>query len=263
MNSLAGWGYPQKCFSPYLPRDRIQTVPTQFAIPTLESYDTAPFVGKRIYLFHDKSDVLEFHNTANQILSSTLAAWHKIDALKSFFYPVLSYKKIRTAQILKTPWYKLDNDLCAQLKDVLHQPERASKNYLFGHQKDDLIDVPLAGEDSDIAHIDGEFKLLLTSPDDIVRTCAWAELRQTVLNSTKREPVTSPDYYEYLSQSRKASNKISSHWSLARMASSSLKVKWTIHDNYTLSLIHAKKAITSRNKIFKTLHNTFKSERTR
>lgn len=83
---------------------------------------------------------------------------------------------MRTAQVLNTPWTNLDNDICEQLKDVLNILQRAARNYLFGHKKDGLMGVPLAFEDSDIAHIDGAFKLL-TSPDDIGQTCTWAELR--------------------------------------------------------------------------------------
>lgn len=76
-------------------------------------------------------------------------------------------------------WSNLDKALCKKFKKLLYLPDHASVNYLYGHQQDGLFGIAITGEDSDIAHIDSAYKLL-TSPDDIVRETAWAELRTHV-----------------------------------------------------------------------------------
>lgn len=54
-------------------------------------------------------------------------------------------------------------------------PPNAANEYIYGSREDGLIGMPLAAEDSDIAHIDGGVKLL-PSRDPIICDLAWSEL---------------------------------------------------------------------------------------
>lgn len=58
-------------------------------------------------------------------------------------------------------------------------PARASNEYLYGASADCLLGIPMSAEDSDIALIDGAYKVL-TSSDEEVLEAAWKDLCQTV-----------------------------------------------------------------------------------
>lgn len=72
----------------------------------------------------------------------------------------------------------IDNSIKPLLKKTLNLPSDAANEYLYGSKEDGLLAVPLADDDSDIAHIDGAFKLL-TSKDEITKYFAWEELTET------------------------------------------------------------------------------------
>lgn len=114
---------PRKCFSIHMPGGRVRTEPTPVyvcgtPVKALPSDECAPFLGKPIGLFQDKTDISEVSQTAHTILDSNLTPWQKIDAMKTFLYPSLNYK-MRTGQILKTIWNNLDHDLCAKYSTSL------------------------------------------------------------------------------------------------------------------------------------------------
>lgn len=88
--------------------------------------------------------------------------------MKSFFYPSLQYAQ-RTQQIRKLDWVELDECICKIIKkEIICVPENTANEYLYGSSADTLLGIPLSAEDSDIAHIDGAFKLL-TSEDEFVK----------------------------------------------------------------------------------------------
>lgn len=122
---------------------------------------------------------------------------------------------MRTGQINKTTGNALDPDLRKKIKSILNLPERASINYLYGHQRYGLLGIPLAGERCDIAQIDNAFELL-TSPDEIVRHVAWTELRSCVQGRSNTPPTD--EISGYLSSKSKANCPISSEWTRAHTA---------------------------------------------
>lgn len=164
----------KKSFSFHLTRT---CLPTEFIInneiltPILD-HEHIKFLGKPIgfQIINDHSQIKEYHEKAEIIISSALTPWQKIDALKSFFYPTLMYAE-RTQQIPKTDWSDLDIAIRALVKKhILFLSPRAANEYLYGSTNDNLFVIPLAAEDSDIAHIDGAFKLL-TSNDELCINC--------------------------------------------------------------------------------------------
>lgn len=67
---------------------------------------------------------------------------------------------MRTAQHQKTEWQRIDDAFKPKIKEILDLPQQGSISYLYGSTNDGLFGIPLAGEDSDIAHIETAFKLL-------------------------------------------------------------------------------------------------------
>lgn len=161
-------------------RDTVFTLNQVLLAFVLEN-DPIECLGKPIgfQLINDHSQFKEFFENAEILLKSALAPWQKLDTLKSFYYPSLQYAQ-RTQQIKKQDWAELDDSIRQIIKkDVINVPERATNNYLYGSSTDTLFGIPLASEDSDIALIDGAFKLL-TSEDELVRNLAWKDLTATV-----------------------------------------------------------------------------------
>lgn len=155
--------------------------------------------------------------------------------------------------------------------DVLFVQPRAANEYLTGSTSDSLFGIPLAAEDSEIAHIDGAFKLL-TSADEGVMELAWKDVTSTVayrLSTGRRSENNPPPQITLDSLSAFLSGKTmpcmnpnSSIFTLARQASDRLGVGWCFDKDRSISLTTRRGTIiNSRSKVFKSLRECFRSAR--
>lgn len=101
-------------------------------VPNLKASEAADYLGKPVgyRLFPNENKIDKFIEGGVKILTSSLAPWQKIDAMKTFFYPSLSHA-MRTAQHGKDSWARLDKDLRKHLKEVLGLPKEANRGYLI------------------------------------------------------------------------------------------------------------------------------------
>lgn len=152
-------------------------------------------------------------------------------------------------------------------KGFLFVPPRAANEYLYGNTSDFLFGIPMAAEDSEIAHIDGAFKLL-TSSDESVMSLAWKDISSTVSHrlrtgqrsSTRPPPtVTLNALAAYLSgKAMPGMNPDCSVFILALQASDRLRMMWNFDKNRSISLtIHRGLVISNRSKVFKSLKRKF------
>lgn len=234
--------------------------------------DPIIFLGKPIgfQLINDHSEVKEFYEKAYKILHSLLTPWQKLDALKSFFFPSLLYAQ-RTHQIDKKDWIELDDAIRAIIKkEVLSVPSRASNEYLYGSSADCLLGIPMSAEDSDIALIDGAYKVL-TSNDETVFEAAWKDLCQTVnyrIKSGYRQAGSTPPILSYnhlsafLSGDRLlGANQNMTLFTQARIASGRLGVRWIFNNDKTISLSRRVSLIHDRSKVFKSIRESLRKGR--
>lgn len=202
------------------------------------------------------------------ILKSSLAPGKKLDAMKSFFYPSLQYAQ-RTQQRRKLVWVEFDECIRKIIKkEILSVPENTSNEYLYGSSADTLLGIPLSAEDSDIAHIDGAFKLL-TSDDDFVKNLAWKDLFSTVQhrlntgykNSSTPPPKCTLDHLASFLSGKKfpGMNPNSSIFTKARMASDHLGVYWFIDKDFSVSTPRRGVTISNRLKVFKKVRENLRS----
>ncbi|GBM96076.1 hypothetical protein AVEN_111464-1 [Araneus ventricosus] len=174
----------------------------------------------------DYKKLEEFYNLAMAVLKSKLAPWQRIDALLCFVFPALQFA-MRTGQFKKTEWDEFDRALRKGIKDTLGLPENACNDYLYGHRKFGCIGIPITAEDSDLYRIDTAFKLL-TSKDEKLALMALQDLQRTV---RLRFGIASPsdrDLENYMSgcQFQDRDNCHSNEWTVARLASSRLSIRW-------------------------------------
>ncbi|OXA50787.1 Retrovirus-related Pol polyprotein from type-1 retrotransposable element R2 [Folsomia candida] len=214
----------------------IQLNPKKSPIEYLNDHESTQFLGKPtgFQLFKDNSSVESYIQTGQKILCSNLAPWQKIDAMKTFFYSSLTFP-MRTAQLSKTQWEKVDKALRPLFKDTLKLPREVANEYLYGGRNSGSCAIPLAAEDSDLLLIDNAFKLL-TSNDPTIKELALADLLNTTSKRTRPQTPTLEDAALYLSgynegSYRTTTNAISNVWTQARQASSRIKVSWTIDDD--------------------------------
>ncbi|GFR03041.1 retrovirus-related Pol polyprotein from type-1 retrotransposable element R2 [Trichonephila clavata] len=195
----------------------------------LGDHDAYTYLGKPVGFFLQKNfaDVNEALRLADFITKSNLSQWQKLDALKTFFFPSLSFA-MRTDQLDKTAWSKVERFVRGEVKEILSVPVKASNHYLSANKRSGGCSIPSAAEDSDFYLIDTPFKLL-TSNDEEVALLALAQLSRTVRQRVKRQP-SDGDFASFLSgcmedEFGKTTNRLSNTWTNARKASARQKGK--------------------------------------
>lgn len=106
----------------------------------------------------DSNKLEDFIELGKEILTSTLAPWQKLDAIKTFIYPSFLFS-MRMNLFQKSQWSRLDEELKPLIKKVLNLPVDANKDYLYGDTAKGLFGIPKTADDSDIAKLDTAFKL--------------------------------------------------------------------------------------------------------
>ncbi|GFW78936.1 retrovirus-related Pol polyprotein from type-1 retrotransposable element R2 [Trichonephila clavipes] len=189
------------------------------------------YLGCPVGFFLQKSfeDVNAALIILEKLSASQLAQWQKLDALKTFFFPTLSFS-MRTAQLHKQDWEQVDIAARREIKSILSLPSNASNHYLYGNRKLGCCGFPSAAEDSDFYLVDSAFKLL-TSRDEDVALQAMGQLTRTVRGRIGRSP-TDGDCSSYLSgcmedRYAETTNQLSNTWTRARKASTRLQVTWS------------------------------------
>lgn len=149
---------PEKCFSLHIRADHQSCLPSQFHIngepvAVLMNYDITSYLGKPFgfRILPQSANIDDFINTGKEILNSNLAPWQKIDALKTFLYPLFHYA-MRTNQYLKQDWSRLDLALKPLIKKTLGLPSCASTEYLYGDTNSGLFGIPRTADDCENRH---------------------------------------------------------------------------------------------------------------
>ncbi|GFR01202.1 retrovirus-related Pol polyprotein from type-1 retrotransposable element R2 [Trichonephila clavata] len=236
-------------------------------LKALQDGEYYSYLGKPVGFFLQRTygSVNEALQLLVRISSSHLAPWQKIDALKSFFFPSLSFA-MRTAQIDKTSWAEVDNAARKELKNLLSLPPMAANQYLHGSRKFGGCGLPSAAHDSDYYLVDSAFKLL-TSKDEEVAVQALGQLTRTVRHRVQRSP-TDGDLSSYLSGSMEdefaeTSNQLSNTWTLARQASRRQEVTWSFCDGLpTLSFGDEFLTAGKRRTVMRAFHGKFQLDQT-
>jgi len=243
---------PRKCVSLHtsgsMPRGMRDT---QFTINNnpikfLRNFDATKFLGKPIgfSILKDEERLDVAVEKAKKVLSSRLAPWQRIDALKSFILPSLMFP-MRTWQNSKTAYKRVDETLRPLIKKTLYLQSRASNEYLYGTASSGSCGIPIAAEDSDIFLIDSAFKLL-TSPDINTRELALNDCAM-IASHRLNEPASSELIAPYMTQ-EELPTRSSDHqtlWSKTRSATQRQRVQWFV-DGTNVTLRHGNKDISYR-----------------
>jgi hypothetical protein len=264
---------PEKSFSIHLSGKKpAGTRPTKFFIGDqplnrLRDGQFTEFLGKPVgfHVVTNQNDVEQHINFATHILTSKLAPWQRIDALKTFFYPSLTFA-MRTGQLQKKDWDRIDETLRPMIKATLYLPISATNNYLYGSTLTGSIGLPLTAEDSDIFLVDNAYKLL-TSKDPTIVELATSHLFQTV-SARLRRNVNSVDVSDFMSNvqegefHRQRASQRKNAWTRARAASGHIGVKWDFTEEYpTVDKDHITVTANKRRALTKLFRAQLRKER--
>ncbi|KAM7301587.1 uncharacterized protein ISCGN_017106 [Ixodes scapularis] len=229
---------PSKCRTLHLTgRQPVGTRPTTFCIgeaeiPHMTDFEAHTFLGRPVgyRVLPDTACVDDAIALGRCLLSSMLAPWQRLDAIKTFLYPALNFA-MRVGAVGKEEWRRLDDTLRPLIKRTLYLPANSSNKYLYGSAGAGVAGIPEAADISDACRIDGAFKLL-SSPDSEVRDLALQAVTR-VTEKRLRRPVAAEDVAAYLSGDtegdfRATSTQLQSVWTEARKASRRAGVTWEL-----------------------------------
>ena len=260
---------PKKCISLHLSEQEPRgTRPTQFTIngnniDFLRDYESTKLLGKPIgfNIIHPTDKLEQVVEKGTKILSSRLAPWQRICAVKSFILPSLMFS-MRTWQNNKTQYKSVDDTLRPLIKKSLYLPVRASNEYLYGTASNGSCGIPLAAEDSDIFLIDSAFKLL-TSPDTNTRELALNDCT-SIASKRLNQPEDNQLIARFMTDTD-LPTRSSDHqtlWSKTRNASQRLQVQWFMDgNNVTLRHQNIDMSFRERRKIATIIRNSKRSQR--
>lgn len=256
---------PAKCFSLHLGLSPMEVKDTTFTVGEhpvthLLDGDSRKFLGKPLgfNICRNNETLEDTIDVGQKILSSALAPWQRLDALKSFYYPSLQFY-LRAGKRQKSCWSNLVKLLTRPLKKCLYLGNTAKTAYLHGDTRKGLFGIPIFAEDSDISFIDGAFKLL-TSRDPALREIAWEDLKEFLQDRTREDP-TKENVANFLSgMNFRGSNRISAIWTKARVASHRLKITWSFDEEWNPKLTQGNNTIIDRRKIFCTMGQHYRDK---
>lgn len=207
-------------------------------IPALKQHEHYRYLGVPIGIIHDVDEldslVTRLCDDLEKINDSLLAPWQKLDAIRTFVQPCLTFA-LRAGEPNKQSLTKYRRKLIEVVRNICKLPTRATQDIIFASAKvgglglhDPILEV-------DIQTVVQALKML-SSSDPVVANVSKAELRQSVRFAARNNPTVSL-INDFLSGSTTGNfhpNRIRyrthSLWTRARKACRNLRVKFLVPD---------------------------------
>ena len=205
--------------------------------PALENEQSYRYLGVPIGLIHNIDDlpniVPRLIRDLEIIRASLLAPWQKLDAIRTFIQPCLTYA-LRAGDPLKKSLYEFRSLLLKAVRDICSLPTRASASYIFAGKAAGGLALQDPTIESDLQAVVQALRIL-SSPDDAISKIAKAELK-TFVRRTTQSAATAELISKYLSASQDprldhlSYSMHSSLWSRVRMACRRQKITFVFSD---------------------------------
>ena len=221
---------PDKCASLSIIHptgEPVRCVPNAFVIqrqpiPALKEEEMYRYLGIPIGLIHNCNDlpslVPKLTQNLEKINSSALAPWQKLDAIRTFVQPCLTFA-LRAGNPLKKSLETYRTTLVRVLRQICSLPSRSTVPYFFAHKSAGGLGLQDPLQEVDVQTITQALKIL-SSPDPVVAAIARAELHQTVRHAAKSLPTPAlvSNYLSALPDDRleHITYRIQSLWTRAR-----------------------------------------------
>ncbi|XP_028416354.1 uncharacterized protein LOC114540350 [Dendronephthya gigantea] len=199
---------PEKCASLSItPRNQPRVAHNDFkvqnrSIPSLKAEDHYLYLGIPIGLIVNVSQlqslVDELSNKIRKIEQSLLTPWQKLDAIRTFIQPCLTYA-LRASSPSHKSLQAYRTTLISALRKICHLPDRATTHYFFANRQSGGLGFQDPFTEADLQTTVQAVKILASS-DPVVAGIARNELAQTVRFASQCEP-TPELMSKYLSNS--------------------------------------------------------------
>jgi hypothetical protein len=208
-------------------------------IPCLKKEESYRYLGVPIGLLYDAKDM---NNITDKLISdlekirdSLLTPWQKLDAIRTFIQPCLTYA-LRTCPVTRASLEDYRRKLIEVLRSICNLPKRATQPYFFADRAMGGLGLQDPYDERHIQTIVHTVKILAVS-DPLVNNISKAQLSSVVSRCFKHQ-ATNDEIDEFLSgTSNEYLNKHSSCnnsqtlWSRCRISARSLKIKFRSASN--------------------------------
>ena len=207
-------------------------------IPALKEHEHYRYLGVPIGIMHDVDELDSLVNRLcddlDKINDSLLAPWQKLDAIRTFVQPCLTFV-LRAGEPDKCSLTKYRRKLIEVVRNICKFPSRATHDIIFASAKVGGLGLQDPILEVDIQTIVQAIKML-SSSDPVVANISKAELRQSVRFAARNNPTVSL-INDFLSGSTTGNfhpdrirYRTHSLWTRARKACRNLRVKFHVPD---------------------------------
>ena len=207
-------------------------------IPALKQHEHYRYLGVPIGVMHDVDEidtlVGQLCMDLDKINASLLAPWQKLDAIRTFVQPCLTFA-LRAGEPEKASLIKYRRKIIEVVRNICNLPSRATQHIIFATAKAGGLAPQDPTLEADIQTIVQAIKML-SSTDPVVANIAKAELRQSVRFAARANPDTTliNDFLSGSTQGNFHPDRIRyrthSLWTRARKACRNLRVKFEVPD---------------------------------
>ena len=218
----------------------VQTQP----IPALRREDHYRYLGVPIGLIHKVTQIEtlvdELTEKLLKIERSLLAPWQKLDAIRTFIQPCLTYALRSTDPTTKSlQGYR--SQLLKTVREICSLPTRATTHYIFGAKQAGGLGFTDPCNENHLQTVVQALKML-ASTDPTVATIAKRELRQTVRSAAQADP-TPALVSSFLSngQDRRLESlryRTGSLWTRTRRATKHMHLSINVPDHGSPTITH-------------------------
>ena len=189
----------------------------------------------------------EIISDSELIGNSLLAPWQKVEAINMFVISKAQYH-LRASTPFRTWAQSIDKKLRNIIKSALKLPRRTTNSFLYTANRYGGLGLYSMEDNLDVARITQFFKCL-TSPDDIVKQCAWTQLSQVVGKRLKKQDISPQDMESFLNSPRPPNEgsrgDIQSLWSIVRKSLHRLRILVSVTDSNSIELDLSGSTITA------------------
>ena len=151
------------------------------SIPVLQHHEHYRYLGVLIDVIRGVSSIeriVDLCDDLDRINSSLLAPWQKLDAIKTFVQPCLTYA-LRAGNPVKKSLINFRRKVIEVVRSICNLPVRATTHYVFASRKSGGLAFQDPLKEVDVQTIVQAVRML-SSSDPFVAAIAKAELRQVV-----------------------------------------------------------------------------------
>ena len=238
---------PDKCASlsmnKHAPRIQLNEFFIQGKLtPALQREDHYRYLGVPIGLIPNVADlqklVDDLTSKLDKIEKSLLAPWQKLDAIRTFIQPCLTYA-LRSTNPTTKSLQSYRSQLIQTIRSVCSLPTRATTHYIFASKQAGGLGFTDPTRENHLQTIVQAVKML-ASQDSTVSPIAKRELRQTVRFAAQADPTASL-ISNFLSnapdrQLETIRSRTGSLWTRTRQATKTIQVTINVPDNGSPSL---------------------------